>query len=60
MPGNPLRHFFILWLTGGNKNFFVSVYLLGCLQGICAFAASAAADHQGQLVHVPRPYLNLQ
>jgi hypothetical protein len=58
MPGNPLRHFVILWQTGGNKNFFVSVCVFGCFQGIRAFAASAAADHQGQLVHVLNLILN--
>jgi hypothetical protein len=58
MPGNPLRHFVIPWQTGGNKNFIVTVYLFGCLQGICAFSAPAAADHKGQVVHVLNPNSN--
>jgi hypothetical protein len=60
MPGDPLRHFVILWQTGGYKNSVVSVHILGCLQGVRAFAASATTEHKGQLVHVLYPYLNQQ
>jgi hypothetical protein len=58
MPGDPLHHLVILRQTGGHKNFVVSVYVFGCLQGICAFTAPAAADHKSQLFHGFNSYLD--
>jgi hypothetical protein len=51
MTGNSLPHLLILRQTRGHKNFFIFGQLSGQIKRISAFAASAPANYECDLIH---------